>query len=91
MFSKKPKDKQPIDHAIDATFNAYDPESDDALKQFKLLKGLHAIKAQTEPKRPSPDTMLLVAGQLVGVAMIVGYERSHVITSKALQFIKQAR
>lgn len=91
MFNRKPKDKQPIDHAIDATFDAYDPHDDDALKQFKLLKGLHAIKAQTEPKRPNPDTMLLVAGNLVGIVMIVGHERAHVVTSKALQFIKQAR
>lgn len=85
MFNRKPKDKQRIDHAIDATFDAYNPESDDALKQFKLLKGLHAIKAQIEPKGASADTKLLVLGNLVGIGIVVAYERSHVFASKAIQ------
>jgi len=91
MFNRPPKEKQPIDIAIDATFDAYDPEGDDAHKHLKSLKLLHTMKAQTGPKAASADTKLMVAGNIVGILLIVGYERSHVVTSKALQFLKQAR
>ena len=34
--------------------------------------------------KPSGDTLAIVLGNLVGIAVIVGYERGHVMTSKAL-------
>lgn len=85
MFNRPPKDKKPIDHAIDSTFDAYNPHDDDAHKQLKSLKMLHAMKAQTEPKGASNDTKLLVLGNLAGVLIVVAYERSHVFATKALQ------
>lgn len=91
MFNRKPKDKQPIDHAIDATFDAYTPYDEDAHKHLKSLKQLYALRNQDKRKGPSSDTILMVAGNLLGIAMVVGHERANVVTSKALQFIKQAR
>jgi hypothetical protein len=85
-FRDKPE-KTPLDHAIDETFNAYDPESDDALKQLKLLKGLHALKAQEGRKLPSPDNVLLVAGNIVGILLIVGHEHTGVMASKAMSLV----
>lgn len=89
-MSKKP-DKPRIDHAIDETFNAYNPEADDAMTKLKLLKGLHAIKAQHGPKRADPNTIWLVIGNVVGIALIVGHERANVVTSKAIGMIKPPR
>lgn len=91
MYSRKPKEKQPVDHAIDATFNAYNPEDDDAHKHLKSLKQLYALRNTEKRKGPSSDTILMVAGNLVGIAMIVGHERASVVTSKGMQFIKQFR
>lgn len=87
---KQPKDKQPIDHAIDATFNAFNPEDDDAHKHLESLERLHKIKYHKN-HLVNPDTVLVVAGNLVGILMIVGHERANVVTSKALQFVKQLR
>jgi hypothetical protein len=91
MFKKRNDEKQPIDHAIDATFNAYHPENDDAAKKPKLLKGLHAIKAQHEPKKANPDTYLIVAGNVLGILVVVAYERAHVFGTRALQNVVKHR
>lgn len=37
--------------------------------------------------RVSPDTMMLVLGNLAGIALILNYEHLNVITSKALGFV----
>lgn len=45
-----------------------------------------------EPKKTvSPDTILLVAGNLLGILAVLNYERLHVVTSKALGFVMKPR
>lgn len=39
----------------------------------------------------SPDTVALIAANLVGIILILGYEKADVITSKALGFILRGR
>lgn len=85
-FRDKPEKSQ-LDHAIDAAFNAYHPENDDSPKIIKQLKALHALKAQEAPKRPSADNMLLVAGNIVGILLIVGHEHTGVMASKAMSLV----
>lgn len=55
------------------------------------VKELYKLKEQNTPKRVSPDTLVLVAGNLAGIALILGYERAHVVTSKALGFVLKSR
>lgn len=58
-----------------------------------------AIKAYTEvcelqeksKTRITPDTLMIVAGNLVGIALILGYEHLHVVSSKALGFVLRGR
>jgi len=52
-----------------------------ALKQRDLLR----------PKRVSPDTLILVAGNLLGIVIILGYERANVITSRAMNLVMKLR
>lgn len=42
-------------------------------------------------KKISPDTMAIVAGNLIGILIMVGYEHKHVITSKSLGFLLKPR
>lgn len=42
-------------------------------------------------RRVSPDTLALVAGNLLGIIMIVGHERMHIVSSKALGFLGKLR
>lgn len=39
----------------------------------------------------SPDTLALVAANIIGIAMIIGYERASIITTKAIGFIQRLR
>lgn len=41
--------------------------------------------------RLSPDTVALIAANLLGILLILGYEKADVITSKALGFIMRGR
>ena len=88
MFNK-PKPKTPLDTEIASvqtalkTIKPIDKDYDTTLTQ---LERLYQLKELEKPKQISPDTKLNVAGNLVGILMIVAYENSHVITSKALAF-----
>jgi hypothetical protein len=66
-------------------------DSDEYAEMTKNFVKIYAMKADERPKRVSPDTVLLVTGNLLGILMIVGHERAHVITSKAIGFIGKAR
>lgn len=71
------------------TYGPGDPEWDDHLNQ---LERLIELRSKTAPKdRISPDTLVLVAGNLLGILIIVGYEHSHVMVSKASGFIIRPR
>lgn len=39
----------------------------------------------------TPDTLAIVAGNLIGIAVVVGYERAHVLTSKAFANVLKTR
>ncbi len=56
------------------------------------LKTLKEIKA-TEPKKLqiSPDTIVIATANIVGIVLILLFERTGTITSKALPFIPKAR
>lgn len=58
----------------------YDRLTDQLTKLYKLRE--HNAK-----RTVSPDTLVLAGTNLLGIAMIVGHERTHVVTSKALSFI----
>lgn len=97
MFNRKPSNEElRIAHAIDELLTEMKNEEGDteryaALSEqlVKLTKLLQEVK-KTKPS-VSPDTVLLVVGNLVGIAIIVGHERAHVVTSKALSLLTKAR
>lgn len=39
----------------------------------------------------SPDTLAMIAGNIAGIVLIIGYERVNVIASKALGFVMRTR
>ena len=48
-------------------------------------------KSYESNRRISPDTIAIVAGNLLGILIILGYERADVITTKALGFVLKGR
>jgi hypothetical protein len=53
----------------------------------KLLK----MKSCDKKATISPDTIAIIAGNLLGIILILGYEKANVITSKALGFVLKGR
>lgn len=61
--------------------------SDDYPKMMTALERLYGIKAKQRRNPVSPDTLALVAGNLLGILVIVAYEQKHVVTSKGFNQI----
>lgn len=87
LFRKDKSDA--IDEPIDKVLNElkeYDPESEEFATQLSFLERLTKIKNVERRDRVSPDTIAIVAGNLLGILIIVMYEQKHVMTSKAFGF-----
>lgn len=64
-------------------------DSDEYSVMLGHLLKLYSLRPVQQ--RISPDTMLIVAGNLVGILLILQQERLHVVSSKALGFILRPR
>jgi hypothetical protein len=83
-----------LDETIDAALSELkDLKTTDPDYQVTLdrVKELSKLKEQNSPKRVSPDTAALIAGNLAGIVLIISYEHVHVIASKALGFVLKSR
>lgn len=66
-----------------------DPDNPEYQKKIEYLAELHKMRTEELRRdRVKPDTIAIVAGNLLGILILVGYERAHVVTSKGLQFLK---
>lgn len=74
--------------AILDEMHEFGPNSEEYEKLLEYLQKITSIKADASPsKRVSPDTVLMVLGNLFGILIIVAYEQKHVLTSKGVGFI----
>jgi hypothetical protein len=60
-------------------------DSDEYSRLMTSLERLTKLKGDNKPQQVSPDTVLLVCGNLAGVILVLGHERFHVITTRAFQ------
>jgi hypothetical protein len=95
MFGITKKDKRTslereIDSVLEVMSN-YKPDSKEYTAMADNLERLYKAKAQISERRVSPDTIAMVAGNLLGIALILGYERTDVIATKALGFVLKGR
>lgn len=95
MFKKTPDTnriglEKTIDNLI-ASMSNVSPDSPEYKAMTENLTKLYALRDEKSHKSASPDAVLAVAGNLLGIAMIVGHERVGVVTSKALQFVMKAK
>jgi hypothetical protein len=95
MFHLKTQtEKTGLDEAIDSALTdlqGFTAETEEYARTVDQLTKLYAIKDQERPKSVSPDTLAIVAGNLLGIVVIVGHERANVVTSKALNFVLKLR
>lgn len=57
------------------------PEYNETLEVIERLHKLHSH--EKEGRKVSPDTLLLVLGNLAGILLILNYERLQIVTSKS--------
>lgn len=61
-------------------------------EQVKAVMELMDKRKQLDEKKTvSPDTMAVIAGNLLGILLILTYEKANVITTKALGFVLRGR
>lgn len=90
MFAKGPDEASGLQKTINTLFEemaSVSADSEEYSKMADQLVKIYTLKEQDAPKRVSPDTLALVLGNLLGIVMIVGHERTHVITTRARDFM----
>lgn len=65
--------------------------SPDYPTQLKYLKELKELKAKESRERISPNQVLAGVVNVVGIIIIVAYERNHAMTTRALDKIFRSR
>lgn len=94
MTTPKPTEKPELTDVIDRVLQQMSDKPADSTEFAEMtdqLVKLHALKTSEGPKRVSPDVMATIAANLAGIIVVVGHERTHIITSKALAFIMKLR
>ena len=92
MLKAKPPHEILIDGVIAEAFSqldVYPSNSNEYAQIVRQIETLYALK-NNRSSRVSPDTLFIVLGNLLGIAIIVGHERANVVTSKALNFVMKA-
>lgn len=67
---------------------AHEVDSDEYGTTLERLGKLHKMRQEEKPDRVRSDTLVTVAANLVGIAMIIRHEEFYAVTSKALSFIR---
>lgn len=91
MFENLRRKPTNLDQAIDTLADMIDDPSldpDDMDKLIGQLERLAKVKKAIQPTSTiSADAKLAALAQVTTVAIIVGHERAHVVTSKAISFV----
>lgn len=66
-------------------------ESEEYANAIKNIDVLCTARAQKATDVPSIDTILMVAANLLGIIVVLNYEQTHILTSKAMNFIIKGR
>lgn len=65
--------------------------TDEYSKMLKHLDELNKMRLEEKKHRVSPDTWVVVGGNLLGILTIVAYEQKHVVVTKALSFVLKTK
>lgn len=92
MFRKVDPNDALLEETITTVLNALkseEPETDRYAQMSTQLERLYTIKNENRSRRVSADTLATIGANLLGIGIIVGHERTHIVTSKALGFVRK--
>lgn len=93
IITKKDK-RTNLEKEIDSVIESMSHHKADTKEYAAMAKNLETLykaKSNERNRYVSPDAIAMVAGNLLGIVLILGYEKANVITSKALGFIIKGR
>ena len=93
MF-KKTKEPTDLDHALHRAHGQlknHDADTKEYAQIVDQIVKLQTLQAAEKPKPISKDTWATVGANLAGILIIVAYEHSHVVTTKALGFVPKVK
>lgn len=95
MRIRSKKDKNPKltlakDKLLDE-LNNYDPQDKEYQAILESLKAITELDPKSRRSKVDVNTLALVAGNLLGILVIVAYEQKHVFASKASGFLLKAK
>lgn len=97
MFTRKPStESTDLENAIKRLHESMlstSPDSKEYAAMADNLIKLYKLREHDTVKRyrPSPDVVLTVAANLIGIGLIIKHEDVNVITSKAMGFVQKLR
>ena len=94
MFWTKKDKRTALEKEIDnlaEEMRSVDPSSERYETMAKNLETLSKAKSYEKSKKVSPDTIAVVAANLIGIGLILFHEQAHIVTSKALGFVLRGR
>lgn len=89
--------KPTLDEAIELlllemkNLQAYDPKYSACVDQLAKLYDIQKSLEKDNKKILSYDQLLAVGGNLLGILLILNFERAGIVTSKALSFVMKAK
>jgi rubrerythrin len=91
IFTKRAK-KADIERLVDEHLEVLLEEAETKEDISEILTLMERHRELRKNKRQiSPDTLVVVAGNLLGIALILNYEKLNIVTSKALTFVLRGR
>lgn len=90
----QPDEKPGLEKAIDTVFRemeGVESDSEDYAKMTDQLTKLYSLKQVDKPERISRDTLVIAAANIFVAFLITKHERTHVITTKAMNFLLKLR
>lgn len=91
LVNRGPSD---FDEAIDrvlAELKETNLGTEDFEVRLAYLERLNRLRNEERSNRVSPDTMAIVAANILGILIVVGYEQGNVIASKGLGFVLRTK
>jgi hypothetical protein len=90
MLKRFIKSESKLDEQIDKLLehmSQCEPSTEKYSGMLSDLERLVRLKKDEKLNRVSPDTMAIVAGNLLGILIIVAYEQKHIVTSRGIGFV----
>lgn len=94
MFREKIKRQSKLDEPIDKVLSEmteFGPETGEYEKLLGNLERLQKMRKEENPLIPSGDAIVTAAGSLLGILLIVKFERFNVLTSKATGMLLRSK